>query len=895
MRLLKVTFTFGVCTILAGCVAISEDISPDLPNASAAATATQANGSYAGVTVAVAGDENTLYAISLNAGIWRADNGDAWHQLQSSPGDGQVIAVDPGDSHHVVVGARSGLWGSRDGGQTWAVAMNPQSFGCWSSIIGSTAFDESRNLFIGSLCGVFEQAFAHHGITTLSGAGAPTGLVTGLAITSADHLKPWVWARTSNTLFLYQEETNAWQSADFPTVVGSDSISRGAAGDQFALAAYFNTAFTIVSVQRPRRDDLSADCQKKIPMLVTKNAALNYTIDKFGLGHWSIDDIGAGDGTGLGGHRFVRAFPARGSTPTTLLAGAAQNVFMRTVNGAVNDWKDIAESNWNPGPCDRYDLSQISTVHSDMWNVHFGDAADPAIWISGDGGVYRTSFSSAVNAANGISPPYSQQNEGLHTHHIHTISTVRDDPNRGTRLLYPTTDNDVWYRDSLPFNLPSDWVFSQGLGDANDSASDTIGSNEVIAYRSNTAVRLIGFNQVQVCADPTNAQNPECTGNRFALSQNPSKAYDSQYFSVIQSVRNAPPNGYLDVATIKMFPDFSDRPGPDIPVILRAKKFSDAPTAPNWTDVIVPLPNGAQRVWTTGGHVAPIYYVYSEGTTGPAVSRRDPTGNWTDLTSAIGGTLMTPFMGMRGPIFVDPYVQDRVFVLTATDVRMSPSLGVPFKVDPVLTALITRSSTYPIRSDFTGDDDTIGFYDIYYPDVSRNTCTKAATAATLTQIAFDPDDANQYVAAAPAAGVFFFFNGTWHDLTPLLPTPLSEVSSVSIDHDAIYVALEGRGLFRIRDYYRARIAAYFVRQNLAAGQLAVLMSADGSPLSSRYIRVVAYRGDGSLVVDRKLTTDAMGVLATPTELTSSSGPYRVRLTSMEDDNVAPAFAAFPWP
>ena len=117
---------------LSACGALTIDISPDLKNSE------RSNASYAGLTSAIAGTEQNLYAVSLNAGLWVAHTGGAWKQLANSPAQAQTIAIDPANELHVLVGERAGLarpeklnqngvWETSDGGATWQYVFNPGS------------------------------------------------------------------------------------------------------------------------------------------------------------------------------------------------------------------------------------------------------------------------------------------------------------------------------------------------------------------------------------------------------------------------------------------------------------------------------------------------------------------------------------------------------------------------------------------------------------------------------------------------------------------------------------------------------------------------------------------------------------------------------------------------
>jgi hypothetical protein len=57
-----------------------QDVSPDTPNG-----VVNAGPSTAGLTVSLAGDTAALYAVSLDAGVWKSVAGSAWLRLPNAP------------------------------------------------------------------------------------------------------------------------------------------------------------------------------------------------------------------------------------------------------------------------------------------------------------------------------------------------------------------------------------------------------------------------------------------------------------------------------------------------------------------------------------------------------------------------------------------------------------------------------------------------------------------------------------------------------------------------------------------------------------------------------------------------------------------------------------------
>src|SRR5690349_17486238 len=88
-RLTEATTLALVTVLLFGCPPPNQltgiDISPNQPNETLPKNADGSSGYTAGITIAFAGDEKALYAVSLDAGVWRSENGGPWKQLENSP------------------------------------------------------------------------------------------------------------------------------------------------------------------------------------------------------------------------------------------------------------------------------------------------------------------------------------------------------------------------------------------------------------------------------------------------------------------------------------------------------------------------------------------------------------------------------------------------------------------------------------------------------------------------------------------------------------------------------------------------------------------------------------------------------------------------------------------
>ncbi len=705
---------------------------------------------------------------------------------------------------------------------------------------------------------------------------ADFGLVTALATQPVGHSPGWLWARTTSAFYLYDGAT--WRApAPIPGVVGQDAIRHGFRGDYFALAAFDDTAFTIVTSPRG-------------------NAILGYDAD---TQSWKLlTDLAGGSGTGLGGRRMVKAFYSNLPSPHwTLFAGNAQGLFLGSVgpNGTV--WKHVAETPWGPRGSDHYDLMAPSHIHTDMWDAQLGASS---IWVATDGGVYRTQLSYALAAPNGTSPDYAQQNEGLHTHHIHTLGLVDDDPLREPGLIYSSTDNDSWMRTHpATGSIVSDWAEIGGLGDASLTVTD-VPTSLAISYRNDQDVLLrpVGTPPPTCKGLVADTANPLFSQKAFSLAL--STFGNDQFFDLVQTPANAPAEPCLDLVALEMQ---SNPAGPST-VIVRARQFARNPDLlasafppQGWSIDVQNPPANAKRLWGVGAHNLPLlYYVYANDGGDPHVwmlRSNQRFARWTDLTATIGAPLLPYYSAARGPVFPDPYDAGDVYVLTATGARHSSSFGAPFQPDTVLTALITGSGTFPIVGDYPGGVDSVGFYGEFGGGPMGG--SHALLMATLGQIAFDRQDPKSYVVAAPYTGVFYSDHGAWRDLTPYLPTPRPEVSSVAIDHNAVFVSLEGGGVWRIGSYTTAPLATYFARDGLPSGQLARLSRSDGVHDGGHTVHVVVTLADGQPVYEGDIVTDATGQIAAPSILSPAPGKYLVHLAYAGVAGPATTKASFRWP
>ncbi|MFI5387062.1 MAG: WD40/YVTN/BNR-like repeat-containing protein, partial [Fimbriimonadales bacterium] len=383
--------------------ATCEDVSPNQPNAPRTTRA-----SSAGLTLAVAGDRDTLYAVSLNAGVWRSDKGGPWHQLPNSPPCANCIALDPANVRHVAVGERNGLatnirlnhcgvWESVDAGEHWRFLFDPRTLsGSDTQAIPALAFDHRSSLFVAAPTGI---GVKRAGQIVFSFQGSPgVGRITALSVDGQG-----VWARSANKLLRTTNEGVSWEVIDIPKTFGADTVNFSSRGDLYSLGGAEAVAFMT--------------CVLDPGVGGNRNSLIAYdTASK----RWFTQSLASGNGTGLGGRRFAK-FDAG-----NLLYGGGQEIHQapvssyNSVDGQIR-FDSPVQTNWG-GPYG----TPPHEVHSDTWDMHldplFGTGNRDA-WIACDGGVFAAS-PDLIDPAAGPDRLFNRKwlphNDGLHTHHIHT-------------------------------------------------------------------------------------------------------------------------------------------------------------------------------------------------------------------------------------------------------------------------------------------------------------------------------------------------------------------------------------------------------------------------------------------------------------------------------------------
>lgn len=181
------------------------DIGPNTTDGTAASP----NDATAGLTLRVDGSADWLYAVTLNAGVYRSvakEFNGAWVQLPNSPRRAYSLAVDALDVRHVLVGERdgdngdpstnhSGVWESLDGGNTWQNYFDPRSLqpSCDSQAVESVAISRTGTLVAATTCGVAICPKGGSWTYAQLPSGFPDGRVTAVAASASK-----VWARDAS-------------------------------------------------------------------------------------------------------------------------------------------------------------------------------------------------------------------------------------------------------------------------------------------------------------------------------------------------------------------------------------------------------------------------------------------------------------------------------------------------------------------------------------------------------------------------------------------------------------------------------------------------------------------------------------------------------------------------
>lgn len=869
------------------------------------------NATPSGRIIEIEGNDAALYAISVDGSMWKSTNRAPWVQLTHAPPLSFSLAIDPQNPSHLVVGERDGLgppklntagaWESTDAGASWTKVFDSASSCPAASFqaIRSVQITPASTVLLGTSCGVFRKfkgilcPFPPCGniaprydrvlppATDKTAGPAVFGLVVsggfGLLIEGG---KTVVFARTGlATVFMSTDEGVTWKSGVIPSGLARaqdlDPLTCDPSSPCPArpIACSGFTGFGTIAV-------VTADPN---PLGVDNFTPLVYFDIETGKS-W-VQNLPTHSGQGLaGGLNCLRALPAPDAPlgrDIFFLAGQEtlrwQGRFLDQQGNQVLDWgtTDFATAGTNVcNPC-----TTPVEIHNDVRNVA-ADPASGAVWLATDGGVFVR--------RNGT---WSPQIEGLHTA---SIATLTDLPlalfGLAPRLVYSGPDNDAWYGE-----LSSGVWNHSNFGDTNWTAGDAgdpklvIGARSLLLSQQGAPLEeLHFFNSSDV---PPGAQI-----GKFSGYNDPAAVafFGRNSVQIIQTLFGEFPVDLLDAVSLVIPPiKFVGPPGQRQPVngllgnfnpnsggaiLLRTNKFAAnpgvnienycRPDSPWYPEVVFKLPPNTIRVWPSGGHSRPVYYVYDNTniykiTCSTQRSRNTNCGDVTKNAASwgscpagaeqttpldVGGIplrMSAPDSPPSGPVFVDPYDPNHVYVATSDNgVTVSIDGGdTPFKPDPVLTALLTDSGHFPLLPQDKG-------------------------RTYLNEVSFDRDDSfgrnrsHSVVASSPFTGAFWAAddNRFWVALSPALSHPAVSVTDVAIDSASIYIGTEGRGIISVSGYQNGPIASFFDRTFSGGGITGTkLKRSDGKVLATASVSILVTHLDGTQT-GQNVTTEGDGSL-----------------------------------
>lgn len=887
---MRIALVGTLVSLVTGCTAASVDVSPndadDLP---------YHHISSAGVIYQLAGNQDALYAVSLDAGVWRRKRGGWWAQLPNSSILTASLAVDPINPRHLMSGdrngdasqgvndqarfdlAQAGVWESVDGGDNWTWSLTPLTRlttplapvacnGLQSQAIPAVAFTPTGTMLAGTPCGIARRT---SGASSWSYAESPggIGLVTAFAVSRITPAQAVLWAlarRLDNSGFVILtsiDDANSWTTFSIPSLVDGLGIvqalnsSAVSTGDLFSLGAFDQTAVMVFN-PTPRAD-------------TSDNRSVLLYFNRLS-GSFSSDVLSnANNGTGLGGRRSFHTLPIRPpfavGNGLRLLFNSGQDILEGTGIDAKGHvvWASVARSDCAGCGDDRHPF------HADIWDA-LPSETDGEMWIATDGGVYRK--------ADG----FHSYNDGLHTQHIHSLAVLGHSGK--PRLFYATADNDAWFRNE---DVASPvWKSYDNLGDVNWVAGNIGSTALAVAVRHEGAATITDFDQPVSGAKHVSdkisircSRGLDANGHDICAGTVPGPTE----WQVVQSGVGDQLADLVDVVWLAR-PKLSFNDGGNIVdlasgplavalksavgdrVLLRNRTFASDPDINEskfggWTLESGNVPGGSSRVWASGGHASDpaTYYVCvcsSPNVPVQLFKQTQRAAAWKEIIPIIVRDgrpvrleVLRPEPGtIRGPLFVDGVFPDHLAIATTKGPVWSFDGGSTFQLDNVLFALLTNSGQFPLANSFPAGNGA---------DVAHN--GRGAQQMYLGDVAFG--DGGQLAVASPFTGVFYKGPGLanyWLNPRAALPPVLPTVSSIAFAGTDLYVATEGRSLLLLEGPREAPLASYFEwKRSLVLG---------GSALA----QVKLIRSDGTPVVGASVTgwhvstAGALGIISTTT-------------------------------
>jgi hypothetical protein len=890
-----------------------------------------------GVIQRVVGDDQTLFAVSKTAGVWRfTAREQVWTQLPGPP-KAFSIAIDPTTPGHLVVGERSddvsdealgfsGLWQSVDSGETWTFLYNPFMQTSSQAIPAVAISPATGTLFFATVKGVARWG-APQSQATVAQISYPTSASGGITAIAIDASR--VWARTASAVMHSENDGLTWESDTLPTAfalpqVGTlaalyDENGNGAGNDRDSLAAFEDEAFMTF---KPDTSSFTGTLKKKWG---NRSPLLIYRPDQPKTGKWTAQWTLDNDGRGLGGTRLVRAYHLPcSSIPDSI--GQRRQVFYDAGEGVQ---QAVGESNGTLTFATPIDAKGVQgtgniNVHTDWWDFLFQvsgcQIAHQPAWVANDGGVFRTELNGSGHLT---TSGWKYSGSGLQTHNINGLAALPRADGQAPFLAYATTDNSGWYRDDK-----AKWHAQGFMGDANYVAADGASPLALIwrqlwGNHSNQGV-ITGFGSSFPGSNGSSNEQFELYNDADA----PKQPLDGP--SRVQPIPPGPlesvASGALDVALLIRAPLLDEgghplkgrdaignpgpQPNPPQPILIRNPKFAHHPSASSnkfkdwyW---VSNLPAGATRFWPTNGLANTTYYV--------EVNTPDCPSNLWLLQGVnnhcVGTDYQLPLIpedssGLSppyGPVFVNPLRQQVLLAVFTRagqmQVGFSRDGGVTMCSDPTLAALLTQSGRLPLPAS-SGPAETL-------LAVGSNYHGKP-TQLNPTSVAFDRDDPTRVIVASPygvivTAQISADVRGgdcqlpTWFDLTESLASIPAYISTVQIANHLLFVGTEGQGVQEVSSYTSALLAAWVEPpQSQGFPQTAIAILHDGAGNTLPFSRATAQLQpispcSSTTVISLSLRSDAGGNLFPPSPIPACT--YVATVAVANDGSHASAITKF---
>ena len=942
------------------------DISPDGPQVQTAGA------TFSGVVEKVVGSSANLFALTKTAGVWRSISGGPWQQLSTSPPRSYAIAIDPNDATHLAVGerpddnsdpqlGRSGLWESTDSGTSWKHVYDPTP-DADSQQINAVAFTSSSTLVVATTRGVARlekgaprslngEGFAYGSATGACTGGPDLGAITALAVSATR-----VWARSRTKIFFSENDGKTWSCAALPTTldlpgfphltVTFNDDSLPGANDNASLAAFDDRAFlvftaltqTTVPRTDPRAlDDNRCDPSRKenIPTfnqcVFARSSLVTFFPGASAEKQWVAQFTGDRDGRGENGRRFVKAYDFSQSGCAALASGAI-GAGRQVIYGAGQSVQQ-AKAVMQDGRL-AFDNALLTeggdfpggvrvAIHPDMWDFSLPTDFCPPLrgfaFVATDGGINQGATQNASPST--TSMVWTYHSDGLHVQTVQDLLVTEGKsvpPPSSSQpaipiasIAYPTQDNDSWWRPSTPV-----WTNVPAGGDTNFVAGD-LGGGPALLWRNLTDIKLVsaGIPSAAILNYTGNLDGPTRVQAIQSLASEKASASALDLVMLVQLP-------LMDKAGVAIADPPGGKGSGQRRALIRNKNYQAQLDAPGsafdgWQVEIDQLPADTRRFWIGGGHVSPVYYIYT-GDANPTC--RDglqkmmrvgppaqPAFQWTCL---ITGLTSVPSandgVGQHGPAFINPYDPNVILIARsasgtgAAELQVSIDGGRAFCSLVGLSALVTEAGRYTVTGVFApnGTFNVVGSRFHGYP------------FSVPSHVSFYRYSPAAVVVASPYTGLFAgrltpptqpLASGSckdaswkeplWRDIGTAIPAGHAYVSATANFGDAIVVSTAGRGIYAITGVRTARPAVYFETrgQSQLGGSVATLRAGNGDALGwSRVelnMRLVGSRGDPATV-----NVNEVGEVRLDKSL--SPGQYIVDIRSLDDGTTAMARAKF---